>query len=100
MELVGVQTPETIAKWKSQHPSLFEVKIGNSVGYFRKPDRQVIRAAYSFLHKDRIRYVEVIVENCWLGGDETIKTDDSKFLSLIEIVPELTTFEEAELKKL
>ena len=39
------------------------------------------------------------VYDCWLGGDETIKTDDAKFLGVSSVLTELIEVKEAELKK-
>ena len=49
---------------------------------------------------DPIRSNEVLLENCWLGGDESVKTDDSKFMGVSPVLAEIIQVKEATLKKL
>lgn len=100
MQLIGVQAAEQIAEWKEKYGDVFEARLHDGVAYFKKADRNIMRAAWSFLTKDRIKYCEIVIENCWLGGDERFKQNDGWFLSLIDWVSMLTTFEEVEIKKL
>jgi len=50
--------------------------------------------------KDPLRFNEVILENCWLGGDEEIKTNDELFLAVSSKLPDLIQIKEATLEKL
>ena len=47
-----------------------------------------------------VRANEVLLENCWLGGDESIKTDDAKFFGVAAKLDEIVQIREAEIKKL
>ena len=47
-----------------------------------------------------MKYNEIMLRNCWLAGDEEIKTDDALFLGVSAKLGELIDIKEAELKKL
>ena len=49
---------------------------------------------------DPMKYNEVLLENCWLGGDEEIKKDDSLFLGVSSHLAEIIEIKTAEIKKL
>ena len=49
---------------------------------------------------DPMKYNEILLNNCWLAGDEEIKTDDALFLGVSTKLGELVEVKEAELKKL
>ena len=78
----GQATPEKIAQWKNLHSEVFKVKVDDSVGYLKKPDRTTLKAITAVANTDPIRSSEILLENCWLGGDESIKTDDEKLLAV------------------
>lgn len=99
-ELKGVATPEQIESWKNLHKEVFTVTVGDSIGYLKKPDRNTIKAVSSIGQSDSIRSIEILLENCWLGGDEDIKTDDDKFFGVSQELAKLINFKQAELKKL
>ena len=52
-----------------------------AVAFLKKPNRNVMAAALSFAESNPIRSNEILLEGCWLEGDERIKTDDDMFLS-------------------
>ena len=98
-QLKGQLTDEQIADFKAKHGEVIEAKFEGSVGYFKRADRQVMRMAMPFLNTDRIKYMEIIIENCWLAGDEKMKTDDDAFFALTDAVPDITAKKSAEIKK-
>lgn len=97
--MIGQVSDEQIQQWKKEFGNVWEVSVENSVCYLKKASRATLRAALTFLEKDKLKYMEVIIANCWLAGDESIKTDDDKFYSLTSVVPDLTQAKEAEIKK-
>lgn len=99
-ELTGTATEEQIAHWKALHKEIFQIKVGDSICYLKKPDRATMKAVASVGTTDPIRANEILLENCWLGGDETIKTDDEKFFGVSSQLVKLIEIKEAELKKL
>lgn len=98
-KLSGQTSEEQLKKWKEKFGEVFEVSVGEKICYLKKADRNIMRAALPFLEKDRIKYMELIIENCWLGGDETMKTNDDDFFAITDAVPEITSKRSAEIKK-
>lgn len=96
----GVATPEQIAQWKEKHGDVFAVSVDGHVCYLKKPDRKTLAYASSIGTKDPIKFNEVLLSNCWLGGSEAIKTDDSLFLGASGKLSEIIEVKEAELEKL
>lgn len=98
--LVGEVSQEQIDKWKLKHGDVFRAIVGKeSVCYLKTPDRLTVKASMS-AGKDKIRSNEILLENCWLGGDETIKTDNAKFFGISGVLDELIEIKSANLKKL
>lgn len=99
IDLKGQVDQEQIDKWKKEFGQVWEVIVEDRVCYLKKASRNTLRAALTFLDKDRIKYMEIIIENCWLGGDEAIKKEDEYFYGLMTVVPELAAAKDAEIKK-
>ena len=66
----------------------------------KRPDRQTLKVAEAVGKEDAMRYSEIVLENCWLGGDEEIKTNDLYFLEVLPTLEELVDYGRAEIKKL
>ena len=47
-----------------------------------------------------MKYNEIILANCWVAGDEEIKTDDAYFLGVSGVLGDLIDIKKANLKKL
>lgn len=92
--------PERIEEWKKRHGDVFRVTVGGKVAYLKRPDRRALGAAAVVGKNDPMRYNEILLRNCWLDGDEEIKTDDALFLGISSKLGELIEIKEAELKKL
>ena len=90
---------QMIQRWKKQHGAVYEIAVEGKKGYFRTPSRATLGYALSTQNKDPLAYNEIIAKNCWLGGDETLLTDDNLFLSICTRLGELVDIKEAELKK-
>jgi hypothetical protein len=99
-ELKGQATPEQIAKWKKEHKNVFAIKVDGHICYLKSPDRKTLSYASSLGMKDPLKFNEIILENCFLGGSEEIKTDDGLFLGASGKISELIEVKEAELEKL
>lgn len=92
-------TPEQIAAWKKQHGRVYVVESDGKKCYLRKPDRKVIGAASVIGGSDGVKMSEVIVNSCWLGGDEELKTNDDYFLGIVTQIDLLTKTAQVELKE-
>jgi hypothetical protein len=95
---VNIATPEQIAAWKAAHGEFFAIIIEDKICYLKKPDRKTLSFA-STQGSDPMKFNEVILKNCWLGGDDEIKTDDSLFLAASSRLGEVIEFKKAELVK-
>jgi len=98
--LTGEVTPEKIAEWKANHKEVFAITVDGHIAYLRKPDRKTISYASSIGSKDPIKFSEIMLKNCWLGGSDSIQTDDSLFLAASGKLTDLIEVKEAELVKL
>lgn len=98
--LSGQATDEQIAMWKNLHGKVFQFEVDGSVCYLKRPSRNVISAAETIGKEDNLKYAEIVLNNCWLGGDETIKTDDEKFISVANHMGTLVKISEVAVKEL
>lgn len=96
-----VATEAQVAEWKEKYPAgIYRYEVEDKACYLRRPDRKTLSAASVIGKTDPMKYNEVILKNCWLGGDEEIKTDDGLFLGISGKLAELIEIKEGELKKL
>lgn len=93
-------TKEQIKQWKAKYKEVFVLRVDDKVAYLRTPDRATLSYASTLATKDPMKFNEAILTNCWLGGDEDIKTDDALFLSASSKLGELIQIKEATLEKL
>lgn len=93
-------TKEIIENWKKQYGKIFQVEVDGRFAYLKKPDRKALAMAAVVSKNDPIKYNEIILNNCWLEGDEEIKTDDALFLGVSGKLAEIIDIKEAELKEL
>jgi hypothetical protein len=99
-KLVGQASKEQIEAWKQQYGKVFGIKVDGHICYLRTPDRKTLSYAASVGSKNAIKFNEIILNNCWLGGSEAIKTNDTLFLSVSGKLHELIEVKEAELVNL
>ncbi|MCC8186541.1 MAG: hypothetical protein LIP08_03240 [Bacteroides sp.] len=91
---------QKISEWKEKYGEVFQVEVDGHVAYLRKPTRKALGAAAVVGKSDPMKYNEILLTNCWLEGDEEIKTEDSLFLGVSAQLAELIEIKEATLKKL
>ncbi|GGB83016.1 hypothetical protein GCM10007424_23800 [Flavobacterium suaedae] len=97
-------TPEHIADWKAKHGDVYELKITDEDGqtkkaYVKKPGRKTLSYASTSGQTDPMLFNEIVLKECFLGGDDVL-TDDDDFLAASSQIGELIKFKEAELVKL
>lgn len=97
-----MNTPQqnVIDAWKAKHGDVFEIRVDDKRCYLKRPDRKTLSYASAVGTKDPLRFNEILLNNCWLDGDEEIKTNDSLFLSVSQKLAELIEIKEAEIVKL
>lgn len=99
-KFIGEATPEQIAEWKEKHGDVFAVKCDGHVAYLKKPSRKAISYASIAGKNDPMKFNELLLSDCFVGGSEAVKTDDSLFLGVSGKIAELIEVKEAELEKL
>lgn len=93
-------TKAQIAEWKEKHGDIYKLAVEDKVCYLKEPDRKTLSYATTVGQKDPMKFNEIMLNACWLGGDEIIKTKDSYFLSASTKLAELIQVKEATLEKL
>lgn len=70
-----------IELWKQQHGRVLEVEVDDPafgerhVGYFKRPDMRTMQAFSAAAKGNELKAVEVLFDNCWLGGSPQMATD-------------------------
>ncbi|MDB0601074.1 hypothetical protein PL373_07930 [Tenacibaculum maritimum] len=93
---------EQIEKWKKEYPEgVFRItSTDKKKGYIKAPDRETLSYATSFLPQDKLGYADTILQSCWIGGDEALKTETKYLLGIAPQIDEAIEYVEAEIKKL
>ena len=97
---LGEVNKEQVEEWKKKHGKVFAIIVDGHIAYLKKPDRKTLSYATSVAAKDPIKFNEIMLQNCWLGGSEAIKTEDELFLGASGKLAELIEVKEAELVNL
>lgn len=93
-------TQEQIQEWKQKYGEVTALKVDGKTAYLKMPDRKTLSYAMTFAQTDPLKFAEAILNNCWLEGDEEIRTNDVLFLSVASQLNNLVELKEAELVKL
>ena len=93
-------TKETIAELKKKHGELFKITVEDKSCILRKPTRKELSYASVAGKDDPLKFNEVLLNACWLAGDEELRSDDTLFLSVTSRMGELVEVKKAELEKL
>lgn len=103
----GGITEAQIKQWKARWGEVHQVEVPvddtgreKLTGYFKKPSLEIISASARFAESDPIKSGTVLFENCWLGGDEALKTNDEARVSCMKVLGKLFRVREATIKKL
>ncbi len=102
----GKITDAELDALKAKNGEVFEITIPvddeqkeYSVGYLKKPARNIIGVVSGIAASNPLKASEIMLENCWLAGDERIKTDDQLFMSASELLGQLMIIRHGEIKK-
>lgn len=93
-------TKERIEELKAKHGELHLLRVEDKSCILKSPSRKVLSYASGVATKDPMKFNEIILKDCWVDGDEEIKTDDSYFLGASAKIAELIVVKEATLEKL
>ena len=95
-------TQAQIDDWKKKHGDVILYEVEGKKAYFRKPTRQELSYASvaSNQMKDSLKYSEVLMNSCFLGGDRAIIDDDAYFLGAAPVIEALSEAKIGDIKKL
>jgi hypothetical protein len=103
-QLNGGVTAQDVARWKAKYRKVYEIGVTDEadrfVGYFRRPDQQTMEAVNKLSKTDEIKGGIALFDNCWLGGDATMKDDFVVKMSAMEQLTRVFNSCVAELKNL
>lgn len=102
-----LQDERRLKELKKQYGDVFFLKFENEEEdgeeykrcFLKSMDRPTLAAAKSVAMTDTIRMSEIVIENCWIEGDEEIKTDDRYFFGAMDLLQELINKKQAILTK-
>lgn len=75
-------TPAQIEAWKKKHGKVFCYESEGKTAYFRRPDRKTIAGAAVLAGSDNLKNKEILILNCFLGGDKELINEDKHFFAL------------------
>lgn len=89
-----------IEKLKEQHPDCKVVEFEDGkVAVFAKPTRAVVGLLLLNLRdKGPLSAADTLIANCWLGGDEEVKTEVGYAVGIVGVLDALTMSKKADLK--
>lgn len=95
-------TAEQLESWKKKYGDVFELVVDDKKAVLHKPSRKDLSFAMagSSQAQDSVKYVEILLKQCWIDGDMEIQTNDDYFLSAVPQLTALSETKEAEIKKL
>lgn len=77
----GGVTDEQVQSWKKQHRKVYAIEVPDRdtkevfVGYFHHPDMETMSLVNKISKADEIKSATMLFDKCWLGGDDTMKSD-------------------------
>lgn len=94
-----------IAQWKRECGTVFRYTATKSgeepkVGYFKKISPQTMDAYETMMKRSKLMADDVVIENCWLGGDEEIVKNDDYRMGLRDWLGYLLVKVEGEMAEL
>ncbi|MBN1183861.1 MAG: hypothetical protein JXB49_16330 [Bacteroidales bacterium] len=90
-----------IDAWKKQFGNVYELESEGIIGYVRSPGRNELSYATTVSKgNDPMAFNEAILNSCWLGGDERLKTDEKHFLGVCSVLEQIIETTKATIKKL
>jgi hypothetical protein len=93
-------TPEQIASWKEKYGEVYKLACDDKACIVKLADRKTLSFASASGTKDPMKFNEMILRGCWLGGDKEILENDNYFISVGQKIAELVQFKKATLEKL
>lgn len=91
-----------VEELKARHGEIYQITVEGRSCIVRKPTRRDLSFAMAGSNggRDIVKMEEILLGNCWLQGDESLRSDDAAFFAVAEKLAALMETKEAELKKL
>ncbi len=90
-----------IDEWKRLHGNVFGyVSEDGKCCALRVPSLLILDACRTMSGGNGLKFDMALLENCWLGGDETLKTEDKYRLGVFDWLSTLIQKVEGELEEL
>jgi len=97
-------TADQLKDWKKKYgdDKIFEIVVDDKKAILHKPTRKDLSFAMagSSQAKDSIKLAEILLNQCWIDGDNEIKENDDYFFGAVHKLEVLSETKEAEIKKL
>jgi hypothetical protein len=93
-------TEQQIAAWKQQYGDVYKITVDGRECYLKSPSRKGLGYASQAGQNNPMKFNEVLLNDCWLGGDEEIKTNDTLFISIGAHLAKIIDVKESEMVKL
>jgi len=77
----------------------YKVIIDNKSCIIRKPRIAELSSLFNTMEKDSVSAIGLLLNTCWVEGDEDIKTNDDYILSLMPLLEKVVSVRSATLKK-
>lgn len=90
-------TSEYLDELKAKHGTVFVLEVEDKKAVLKKPSRAQI--SYALSVKEPVKVGETLLNNCWVEGDEEIRTNDDYFFGAIGSMSELIEVKKASLVK-
>jgi hypothetical protein len=92
---------ERIDELKKKHPKgIFLIEAEGHQAIVRTPTRHELGYAATVSKNDPLKFNDVILNKCWIEGDEEIRTDDRIFMAVANQLDTIVETAEASIKKL
>jgi hypothetical protein len=95
-------TKEQVAEWRKKYSSAHSLSSEGKECIIFSPfdDIRVMKMAFaSLMGEDKIAFVDAIINNCFLWGDESVKTDDQFKAGVYEDLNDIVNIPEFDLNK-
>lgn len=91
---------------RDKYKDIYTLKVAKNsdatefaIGILRKPTRLDMKPIMNKLSNDPLGAMEVLLQNCWLGGDTEILSDDDLFLGACTSLQSMIEVRYSEIKK-
>lgn len=99
-QLIGQASPDQIEEWKKKYGKLYAIIVDGHICYLKPPDRKILGYASIAGKTDPMKFNEVMLNSCFVGGSDAIKTEDELFFAAGMKLADLIQVKEAELVNL